>query len=555
MADYILSIEQLSYQLRLNSKEGLRTWFKLADVGEKELSNLLPAEIDEYVGQYDVETQCEILIRIARIETDAHHFKQSLGYWDRVEKLGRKENQGKWVVEALVGKFNASWQVDPDKALTKYLLPAKTLSEKTVPDAIARVYYEIGFAYRQMQDMRSAIKWYEKAIREFRNRPEDDPLEAILLNDTGYVYAQLGRWGEATKYLNAALDIREDKLARAASLIESAKHEEEDSLRRAQSELAIFVGMSHNTLGEFHRHAENLDQALMNYDNAYIIFSNENNYYWQAKSLGGRGETYRRLALVAKTQNNKKYEDYVEKARIDMEESLYLCKKHQLDDERDTAYRRLGRLSHDFALAALNQNEIVLAQKKLEGAYEYFTRGFDDAKKTKEVLEELENITEMAFLLDDAIEVFGKNQVPDHYNNALGELENTLKKHANDKPRIHQFPVFEALLKLEQGAVMLANGDYNDSMKYYLEGYKALGTSPGYGVARYKQHFDHFKAQILKLPDKEKKYWCNKFIETWKKTLVPGTGNRTLADDDLNPDLVKWCNKLLKELSNNIGLK
>src|SRR6185503_18960003 len=108
-----------------------------------------------------------------------------------------------WVMNAMVGKFNASWQVDPEKALKKHLLPAKKMVEASVPEKIARVYYEIGFAYRQMQDMNKAIQWYEKGIEEFRKRPQDDALNATLRNDMGYVYGQLGRWGYAIRYLNA----------------------------------------------------------------------------------------------------------------------------------------------------------------------------------------------------------------------------------------------------------------------------------------------------------------------------------------------------------------
>ena len=530
------------------ANEGKRLWFKLARSGNENLNRLLPGEIKNYIEYFDLQTQCEIDRRIAEIESEAHHFNQSLGYWERVKRLGEGNDRIDWIVDALVGKFNASWQGDAEKALKSYLLPARKLSEASVPEKKVLIYYEIGFAYRRMQDLEKAINWYEKAIGEFRNQPADEPLRAILLNDAGYVYAILGRWGEATKYLNAALVIRENVLQEAEKRLVGAKPEELDDLQRIRSQAAFFVGLSHNTLAEFHRHAEQLDEGLTNYDQAYQIFVQENNYYWQAKSLAGRGETYRRLAIQARNQNNiTKHAEYLVQAQVDTSASLSLCEKNQLNDEQDTAYRRLGRLSHDLALEAMKQNDPGNAQIYLEDAYNHFAHGLEFARKTNDVLEELENLAELAFLLDDALEVFGSKKAPAHFRSVLGEFESALKKHAGDKPQIYHLPVFEALLKLEQGAVALAKEEYNRALGNYLEGYKALAVLPGYGIARYKQHFPHLTHQIGKLPKAQKVRWCKRFIEIWETTFIRRK-KRTLAEDDLNPGLVIWCKKLLKEL-------
>jgi hypothetical protein len=72
-----------------------------------------------------------------------------------------------------------------------------------------------------------------------------------------------------------------------------------------------------------------------------------------------------------------------------------------------------------------------------------------------------------------------------------------------------------------------------------------LGTFPGYGHARYRQHFGHLTKQIASLPRDEQVRWCKKFVKVWKETEMPGRDGKTLADD-LLPDLVKWCNRLLK---------
>jgi tetratricopeptide (TPR) repeat protein len=312
----------------------------------------------------------------------------------------------------------------------------------------------------------------------------------------------------------------------------------------------MHVGRSYNTLGEFHRYTEDLDEALMDYHRAYELFEQENNYYWQAKSLAGRGETYRRLALQAKSRGNRSSHDkYGKKALKDMKASLYLCERYQLDDERDTTHRRLGRLLHDSAIDQYEQGDKKSAEKYLEKAYKYFKSGLEYAEKTKEILEKFENLTEQAFLLDDAIAIFGQGNVPNHYQDGLPALQKALKEHTDGSPRTHRYPVFEALLKLAQGDVAFANGEYDQALHYYLNGYKELGTLQGYGVARYKQHFPYLTRQIGKLPmDDQKTRWCQEFIQTWTET-PSGKGNKTLAEE-LIPDMVGWCNRMLMTLGN-----
>lgn len=549
-----LRVEKLYYTFQRNWKEGLLHWFELAEEGNANINKLLPGEIKKYLSgrYYNDEALVQVHSKIADIERNAGHLKQSVGHWERVKVLGEKNQREDWVVDASIGLFNCKWMAEPGQALDQYLKPAQVICEKQFPERLALIYYETGFAYRQMQDFDKAVEWYEKGIRTFQESPEDDPLEGILHNDTGYVYLNLGRWGEAAKYLNEGLDIREERLHKAEKRLRDVSTENKAQLLATRNQSVLFVGLSRNSLGEYHRYVTEMDEALKYYDEAYERFVEINDYYWQAKCLCARGETYRRLAWQAweKEREDSVIQDNVKKARRDVEASLYLCEKYQLDDERDTASRRLGRLSHDLALMAHGRGEIELALAKLEEAYNYFKQGLEYAKKTKETLEELENLTELAFLADDSVVFYGRKAVPEYYRRAVDELEEGLKKHKKDPQRIYQYPVFEALWKMEQAAIALAKGDYPKALKGYVEAFKGLGVFPGYGHARYKQHFGHLTRQIEGLPKDEQEQWCKKFIEVWKKTKMTGREGRTLADD-LLPDLVKWCNRLMKNIEKN----
>ncbi len=131
---------------------------------------------------------------------------------------------------------------------------------------------------------------------------------------------------------------------------------------------------------------------------------------------------------------------------------------------------------------------------------------------------------------------------------AVDELEEGLKKHREDLPgRIYLYPVFEAMWQMEKAAIALAEGDHEKALQGYVAAFTGLGIFPGYGHARYRQHFSHLTQQIESLPREEQEQWCREFIDVWKNTKMPGREDKTLASD-LLPDLVKWCNRLLHNI-------
>jgi tetratricopeptide (TPR) repeat protein len=546
-----LRIERLYYVFQQDWKEGLRQWFKLAEEGNENINKLLPGEIKKYLSSnyYDDAKLVQVHSKIADMERNAGHIRQAVGHWERVKELGEKSQREDWVVDALVGLFNCRWMTEPGQALEQYLQPAQAICEKSFPERLALIYYETGSAYRQMQDFEQAVEWYEKGVQTLQRFREDDILESLLRNDVGYTYLILGRWGDAAKNLTAALEIREALWHQAERRSKAASDENKTQLLAERNKARLFVGLSRNTLGEYHRYVKELEEALKDYEQAYGHFDVINDYYWQAKCLGARGETYRRLAWQAweKKREDTVIQEYLDKARQDVDQSLYLCEKYQLDDERDTAYRRLGRIAHDLGLMEYRQGNAKQAQERLEEAYAYFKRGLGYAEKSVDTLEELENLTELAFLADDSVVFYGLDAVPDYYYRAVDELEDGLKKHGEAPQRLYLYPVFEALWKMEKAAIALAERDYETALQEYIEAFKGLGIFPGYGHARYRQHFGHLTQQIESLPREEQVRWCRKFIDVWKNTKMPGRRDKTLADD-LLPDLVKWCNRLLQTI-------
>jgi tetratricopeptide (TPR) repeat protein len=206
-AQNTLRIEQLYYMFESGHLEdGKRMWFNLAESDDDYINSVLPGEIKEYKTQFDPETRYEIHSRIAKIEFDANHMTQARGEWMQVRKLGEQEGRDEWVAAALFGHANC--EGDANSALNEFQEAGK-FCEKNVTEYLPRVYYNIGFTYRRMQDIDKAIDWYKKAQEAFQKNPWDDRLGAQIANDLGYAYSQVGMWTECKENVMDGRDIRQ----------------------------------------------------------------------------------------------------------------------------------------------------------------------------------------------------------------------------------------------------------------------------------------------------------------------------------------------------------
>jgi tetratricopeptide (TPR) repeat protein len=213
----------------------------------------------------------------------------------------------------------------------------------------------------------------------------------------------------------------------------------------------------------------------------------------------------------------------------------------------------MGRALHDLALDELEMGNNSAAREYLEQARSYLVQGLRYAQETKDTLEELGILAELAFIIDDFMVVVGPEKIPEEYLASLDEFKRTLDAHRKDKFRIYQFDVFDNLYKLEKAATDYRQEDYEKALKGYLEANVGLASDPGYSRSRYKQHFPHLAGQIENLPPEVAKVWCDAFIQTWEKKTVSGKSGRTLAQEVRRPDLVVWCRKHLNKIETQKG--
>ena len=552
----VLKAEYLYYTLRHNKSLGKQLFFDLVEDRSDSLDKLLSGEMEPYVLEYDDDERVEIYEQLAQLENRLEHTNQAKAYYQEILALGEQNREYDWQLNAYFGLHNSTWQYDAQTSLQSYLKPALEISEKYREKRLPQAQYEMGFVYRQMQNIDKAIEWYRQALESAINNEAGKPRKATILNDLGFAYTHNGEYKIAEININAALQLRQQHLEEIQQQIEDINsqlkslkepkqkdelHYQLTRLELKESDAKWRVGMAFNTMGEISRYQGKLEKAVYYYSEALDIFEEVDQYRWQAKALVARGEARRRMALESEKWHaptaSKRYQ---KESLDDLEKGLYLCEKFRLVDERDTANRRMGRWLHDSA-SRLKSEDKDLAVKLLNEARRYFEQGLKFAKDSEDVLEELENLTEIAFLVDDLVEVAGISselQI-EEYQEDIKQLSDTLEKYRNDSTRIYQFEVFENLLRLEKGAFAFVQGKYDESLQFYLEGYKGLASDLGYGSARYQVHFGHLTGQIERLPDIElAKSWCDKFIEVWRNTTVNGS-SQTLAQ--IHPDLVEWC--------------
>ncbi|MCZ7542706.1 MAG: hypothetical protein M5R40_03830 [Anaerolineae bacterium] len=560
-----LLAEQLHYTLEHDPEAGKQRFFDLAERLNEDLNKLLAGEIEPFIDRFGPQDQYEIYTRLGQIEANLQRLTDASNYYQQAlkaaETLGDDE---KWI-HAHLALHNVTWQRSPKRSLEEYLWPALERSQARHPRAIPAAQYEIGFTYKMMQDIHNAVKWYERAKESVRQHGGSTKRQGIILNDLYFVYTYLGEYRRAEIGINEALKIRhgalrdvQRRLQELRARIEAASPEakpallkEENRFQLEERDAALFVGMSYSTLGEISRYESKLDTAVYCYTEALKIFAAQEDFKWQAKALFSRAEAHRRIALEKLTLHDPAGSEAEWKlAESDLEDSLYLCRRYYIIDERDTAHRRKGRYLHDRAVWLYRAGRVDEARRALDHARQEFEEGLRFATRTNDVLEEFENLTEIAFLANDLVTIAGEHPTTVH-NGYIDRLSGALDKHRADEARLFQFAVFENLLQIEQGAYLFATGDRDKALAAYLEGFAGLASDPGYGTTRYLMHYNHLIERIESIDDKPTaRAWCEAFIDKWQTARVKQRGGEALTLAQVHPDLIEWCS--LQMLTRNL---
>lgn len=523
--------ERLAHALEPDFEVGLALleayYSEHSDVLDRFVLNEVPPE---FVEAFPIGLRYRAAELLGIMARRIYALPQSAAYWEVAVATAEQAGDVAGQIGALIGQHNSTWQNDPRGSLA-LLRQAEQLTEIAThlrPD----VYYEVGFTYREMQDVVEAIRWYERAQEEATREKAVDRL-ATILNDMGFAFSLAGNYGRARTLVETSREIREHRLD---TLMRSGA--DENMLRDAR----LRVGMSFNTLGLIARHSGELTEANGDHTEALHHFFGVDDDYWVMQASHARGDVHRRIAKSLFDQTRTQAaEEYDQRAQEDIERSITLCEQNGYIQNSDSVYRHMGRLLHDRYFRRSDPNERLAL---LDEAQAYFEKALSSAEATEDMAEVFECLTEIAFLADDRISIIRQHfseREEEELNRAqvyIHRLEEALEKHRQVEYPIHHLPVFENLLMIEKGALYYALGDFDQALGAYHLGFAGLASQPGYGEARYDAHKQHLFTNIRKLDDPAtQRRWCEKLIETWLSTKTES--GQKLAD--IHPDMIERC--------------
>jgi tetratricopeptide (TPR) repeat protein len=428
-------------------------------------------------------------------------------------------------VEAMINLHNSTFQIDPEKSLEILETAEAICVDKNAEKWLPKVLYERGFTYYLLNDLATSTTWYEKASHEAK-RLQDKEMMPIILNDWGYNLLLTGDLPKGRISIRAARDLRYLRFTELSKKLKTKlTQDERTELAQELNDAQKMLGLSYSTLGDLARFSGRLNEAVTRYTEALNIFKKAESHYWQARMHFTRGEAYRRIATADyQAGRNAKSKKLDKQAEEDIDKSLLLCDKYGFRRDTATAYRRLGRLYHDRMFRTSDpETQLDLLQK----ANALFTKALSIAKELNDPIEIFENLTELAFLGDDYLDIVKAHKPHEielakktsHEGNEA--LRTQLEKYSEStKNPIYFFPVFYHLLEIEQAAFFFALGEYEQALPLYIKGYVGMAQNRGYGVARYLQHIDHLISHLHELASQDKElaeHWCNELLAAWEK--------------------------------------
>lgn len=477
--------------------------------------------IEEFGG----DERYRIYTLLGKIAEQCYSHEAARGYLQKAYQIAVGMKDPNKQVESLIDLHNSTFPIDPQKSLEILDTAEAICVDKNAEKWLPKIQYERGFTYYLLNDLSTSTTWYEKASSQAK-RLQDKAMMPIILNDWGYNLLLTGDLSKGRISIRAARDLRYRKFIELTKKPKTKLTQDERAeLAQELNDAQKMLGLSYSTLGDLARFSGRLNEAVTRYTEALNIFKKAGSHYWQARMHFTRGEAYRRIAAADhQAGRNAKSKRLDKQAEEDIDKSLLICDKYGFRRDSATAYRRLGRLYHDRMFRTSNpESQLEL----LESAKSLFMKALSIAEEMNDPIEIFENLTELAFLGDDYLDIV-KVHNPQEIelakktsNDGNEALRTQLERYGiSTKNPIYFFPVFQHLLEIEQAAFFFALGEYEQALPLYIKGYVGMAQNRGYGVARYLQHIDHLISHLheLAIHDKElAERWCNELLAAWEK--------------------------------------
>ncbi len=469
---WVLEEQRLHHTLYSSIEQGMQVFKRLFDKATEayrsQVRRTLLAEARKYQKALSPEQSYELAIRHAKYLFDLNAYAEAeevllktlsqytlptLHEVELLRLLGNTKIRLGNLAEG-VAKFRAARELVENMEDT----PARTAKQAEVQNAL-------GWGYRLLGQIETAIREYNSALT-YAEKLGEDGLIASILNNLGYAYHLQGQKQKGRRYCSRALD----KVPKS----------------NTQQQ-----GLIHSTLGEIHLGLENYSEASYHYEAALSCFKDISDNEGQAIVHMEISHSKRHLASIeAPNERDTLLTSALENAKA----SVQICERYNLRKDLPLCYYEVGRVLIDL-------HKFDEANFYLEKSYPQNLRregGF--------ALADLTALVEIAYRQKDYEKV-------EHWVNEIQEPETRdilLETQRADSELFHG-----RLLRFLAEA-QLKKGQYDEALETYVQALTHIAHHGGYGAYRLDQELDRLKKHIAQLPVDIRSNWCERFIKDWQ---------------------------------------
>jgi len=336
---------------------------------------------------------------------------------------------------------------------------------QVAPDVKGKVESELGYLYRVLGRWDEAIKWLNRALQDTKDEGEI----ANVLNTIGYVQALKTEYDTALEYCREGLRIRQRL-----------------GLRKGQ-------GLSWSTVGEVYRYKGKYGEALDRYDRALQIFKEGDDQENIARVRQQRG-----ICCVEMGRH--------EDARADLLSSKNFYETSGNVRDYPRCLERLARLYYSLGEHTQARHYFEEACKWAEQIFDIDTAVYSLVWLAKLALEEEGAAVERVAEYDQ-------------------QLADFIQKHG------YQNPQHQGQMKVILGHALFREGEHEDALELYAAGMAQIAAQRRgeYLVSDYLREIDE---HMNNLPTSEDViHWSETLKAEWQEPLI----------QMMHPELVSFC--------------
>lgn len=493
-------------------------FFEIADFTQKR--QLMTEEWIRHAFIADVNKGFEVYKQAVNAEKDTenHFFAYKLGKLDESYKKQLNSDQ-------LFEFFNLEARLlygigQAEKAQTRFQTLLKhcesdTIDETTRQSRLAEIYNGLGVSKVYLNNLQGSLVDQKKALAIFQELNRKDDI-SVAANYLGYTYRLMGKIDTAIDYYNKALEASQEgnvsqntiaditnnlgyAFAITGRFDEALNHCQEAYDKWCEIGRTVKIGSAEVTLAQIYNYQGKTAEAIRYAKKALKHFEDDN----AGKQLF---RPYRCLGWSDWLQGNPDDLNVLKQSLNNFQKSIDIAHKYNQTKELP------GIL--------IDKGYVHWALGDKDKARELNKEGYQLAKQNHEMYAAVNGLLSKA-----------EYDYADGKYNKIANHAKTLQQEYEDKGYV--YPLFSGRMKRLQAIVAFKNKDYDTALHYYKQGLAQIAQHGGYGVYSINSELNALKNKLKELTPSDAMNWCKTCKAYWEKQAPANKYTRMLGWCDL----------------------